>query len=94
VDGPQGLALAREHEPELVVVDVALPGIDGYELCRRLRALPALRQRPIVALSANAMASDRERGRSAGFDHYFTKPLDVTNFLAWLDETLSSLPHG
>jgi CheY-like chemotaxis protein/two-component sensor histidine kinase len=94
VDGPQGLALAREHEPELVVVDVALPGIDGYELCRRLRALPALRQRPIVALSANAMSSDRERGRSAGFDHYFTKPLDVTNFLAWLDETLSSLPHG
>ncbi|MBX3637159.1 MAG: response regulator [Rubrivivax sp.] len=90
VDGPQGLALAREHEPDLVVVDVALPGIDGYELCRRLRSLPALRQRPIVALSANAMASDRERGRDAGFDHYFTKPLDVTHFLAWLDQTLSS----
>ncbi|MCW5612906.1 MAG: response regulator [Rubrivivax sp.] len=94
VDGPQGLALAREHAPDLVVVDVALPGIDGYELCRRLRALPALRERPIVALSANAMASDRERGRAAGFDHYFTKPLDVTHFLAWLDQTLSSTTHG
>ncbi len=92
-DAAAGLALAREQLPDVVVVDIALPGFDGYELCRRLRAIPALRERPIVALTANAMASDRERGRDAGFDEYFTKPLDVGHFLAWLDRTLAPGPH-
>jgi len=90
-DGPRGLALAMAQRPDLVVVDVSLPGMDGHELCRRLRALPALRSQPIVALTANAMTGDRERGLSAGFDRYFTKPLDVAQFLAWLDEVLRSL---
>ena len=90
-DGPRGLALAMAQRPDLVVVDVSLPGMDGFELCRRLRALPALRGQPIVALTANAMTGDRARGLAAGFDHYFTKPLNVTQFLAWLDDALRSL---
>jgi PAS domain S-box-containing protein len=90
-DGPRGLALATAQRPDLVVVDVSLPGMDGYELCRRMRALPALRGQPIVALSANAMAADRARGLAAGFDRYFTKPLNVSQFLAWLDKAVQSL---
>jgi len=90
-DGPAGLALATAQRPDLVVVDVSLPGMDGYELCRRMRALPALRNQPIVALTANAMSADRARGLAAGFDRYFTKPLNVVQFLSWLDGALQSL---
>ena len=90
-DGLQGLTVAAAQRPDIVVVDISLPGIDGYALCRRLRALPALQRQPIVALSANAMSVDRKRGLEAGFDRYFTKPLDVSQFLAWLDETTAGL---
>jgi len=67
---------------------VALPDIDGFEVCRQLRAEAAFARAPIVALSANAMASDVEKGRRAGFDSYLTKPLDVPSFLAELDRLL------
>ncbi|MCS7101474.1 MAG: ATP-binding protein, partial [Burkholderiaceae bacterium] len=77
--------------PDIAVIDIALPGMDGHALCRQLRALPTMRDRPIVALSANAMPSDRRRGAESGFDRYFTKPLDVAQFLAWLDETSERL---
>ena len=90
-DGPRGLAVAIAQRPDLVVVDVSLPGMDGYELCQRMRALPALRSQPIAALTANAMAGDRARGLAAGFDRYFTKPLNVPQFLGWLDEAVQSL---
>jgi PAS domain S-box-containing protein len=82
---------ASEAPPDVAVIDIALPGMDGHALCRRLRALPAMRNAPIVALSANAMPSDRKRGLESGFDRYFTKPLDVALFLAWLDETAKEL---
>jgi len=84
-DAETGLQLVQQAQPDLVVVDIALPGMDGYTLCRRLRALPEFSTRPIVALSANAMPGDTARGRAAGFTHYFTKPLDVAQFLQWLD---------
>ncbi|GMV57058.1 MAG: hypothetical protein AMXMBFR72_01780 [Betaproteobacteria bacterium] len=87
-DGASGLALARRQRPDLIVVDVALPDIDGFEVCRQLRAEAAFARAPIVALSANAMASDIEKGRRAGFDSYMTKPLDVPTFLAELDRLL------
>jgi PAS domain S-box-containing protein len=86
--GSAGLALARERRPDLIVVDVALPDIDGFEVCRRLRADAQLARTPIIALSANAMASDIDRGRQAGFDAYLTKPLDVPTFLAEIDRRL------
>jgi len=90
-DGAAALRAVRERAPDLVVVDIALPGMDGYELCRHMRALPGLARTPIVALSANAMASDRSSGLDAGFDHYFTKPLDVIQFLAWVDCALKEI---
>jgi CheY-like chemotaxis protein len=86
--GSAGLALAREKRPDLIVVDVALPDIDGFEVCRRLRADAQLARTPIIALSANAMASDIDKGRQAGFDAYLTKPLDVPMFLAEIDRRL------
>ncbi len=91
-DGPSGLAMATAARPDMVVVDIALPGMDGYTLCRHLRALPGQRRTPIVALSANAMERDRARGMDAGFDRYFTKPIDVAQFLRWIDSLLDTLP--
>ena len=90
-DGAAALRAVRERAPDLLVVDIELPGMDGYELCRHLRALPGLARTPMVALSANAMASDRSGGLDAGFDHYFTKPLDVIQFLAWVDCALKEI---
>jgi PAS domain S-box-containing protein len=87
-DGLAGLALAHERQPDLIVVDIGLPGMDGYQVCTQLRARPEFARRPIIALSANAMQSDIQRGRTAGFDAYLTKPLDVPVFLAQVDELL------
>jgi PAS domain S-box-containing protein len=90
-NGADGLALARSRRPDLIVVDVALPDIDGFEVCRRLRADAAFARAPIVALSANAMPADIAKGRAAGFNAYLTKPLDVPAFLAELDRWLGQV---
>ena len=87
-DGRSGLAMAALHRPSLIVVDITLPGIDGFEVCRRLRARADTAALPIIALSANAMKVDFERGMQAGFDAYLTKPLDIQAFLAQLDRLL------
>lgn len=87
-DGASGLERARRQRPDLIIVDIALPDIDGFEVCRQLRADTRFASVPIVALSANAMAADLERGRRAGFDTYLTKPLDVPAFLAEFDRLL------
>jgi signal transduction histidine kinase/CheY-like chemotaxis protein len=84
-DGLAGLALARSLQPDLAVIDIDLPGIDGVELCRRLRADAATRAIPLVALSANALPADIARARAAGFDAYLTKPLDVGRLLDEID---------
>lgn len=87
-DGVSGLALVRAHRPDLVVIDIDLPGMDGLELCRRLRADTHTSGIPLVALSANAMPRDIERGREAGFVAYLTKPMDVPALIAQLDRLL------
>jgi len=92
-DGAAGLACAHEHRPDLIVIDIGLPGIDGYQVCARLRADADFAERPIVALSANAMAADIERGLAAGFDAYLTKPLSVADFLAQVDRLLAAAPR-
>ena len=92
-DGAAGLACAHEHRPDLIVIDIGLPGIDGYQVCARLRADADFAERPIVALSANAMAADIERGLAAGFDAYLTKPLSVADFLAQVDRLLATAPR-
>ncbi|MGH8969340.1 MAG: response regulator [Actinomycetes bacterium] len=75
--GEQGVALAREGPPDLVLMDLQLPGIDGTEAMRQLRLSPSTAEIPVVALSAFAMKEDQERAERAGFDGYVTKPLSV-----------------
>jgi len=76
-DAERGIELARERRPDLVLMDVQLPGIDGVEALRRLRADPVTAGIPVVALTAFAMKDDRERLLAAGFDGYVEKPVDV-----------------
>jgi CheY-like chemotaxis protein/anti-sigma regulatory factor (Ser/Thr protein kinase) len=79
-----GLALARAEPPDLLLLDLHLPGIDGFEVLRRLRADPVTRQVPVAAVSANAMPADIERARVVGFDDYLTKPIDFDRLRALL----------
>ncbi|MDI1260896.1 ATP-binding protein [Aquabacterium sp.] len=88
-DGLQGLAMARANPPDLAVIDINLPGIDGIELCRRLKGDPATRHIPLIALSANAMPSDVAKAQRAGFDVYLTKPLNVVQLFSEIDRMLN-----
>ncbi|WP_075879024.1 PAS domain-containing hybrid sensor histidine kinase/response regulator [Vreelandella massiliensis] len=84
----QGIILAREQRPALILLDIHMPGLSGFEVLEILRQDPETRDIPVVAVSANAMPDDITRARQAGFDHYLTKPLDVTAFLETLDAYL------
>lgn len=76
-NGVEGLRTAQERRPDLILVDINMPSMDGYEVTARLRAMPDLSQVPIVALTANVLRGDRERSLEAGCDGYIQKPLDV-----------------
>ncbi len=76
-DGPSGLEAVRQSSPALILLDINLPEIDGYELVGQLRALPEAARVPIIALTANVMKGDRERTLEAGCDGYIQKPIDV-----------------
>jgi two-component system, cell cycle response regulator DivK len=80
-DGEGALALAREHSPALVLMDIQLPDMDGVEALARLRADPATAAIPVVAVTAQAMKGDRERFVAAGFDAYLSKPIDLDELL-------------
>ena len=82
VTAEDGIELARMHHPDLVLMDVQLPGMDGLEALTRLRAEPATAETPVVAVTAFAMKDDRERLLAAGFDEYIEKPLSVRDFPA------------
>jgi PAS domain S-box-containing protein len=84
-----GLELAAEHKPDLILLDINLPGMDGFEVLKQLRQREATRVTPVIAISANAMPIDIERGIKAGFDDYITKPIDVIALLKAVDTKLS-----
>jgi two-component system cell cycle response regulator DivK len=77
VSGEEGVTLAATCDPDLVLMDLQLPGFDGYEALRRLREDPSLRSVPVVAVTAFAMREDRERARTSGFDGYLEKPISI-----------------
>ena len=85
----EGLAMAMAQPPDLVLLDIQLPGVDGYEVLRRLRAHDRLVDTPVIAVSANAMPSDLARAQEAGFNGYLTKPLDMGRLLAAVDAALA-----
>jgi two-component system cell cycle response regulator DivK len=76
-DGPTGIDKAMEQKPDLILMDMNLPDIDGYELTRRMRDIPELSGIPIIAMTANVMHGDREKSLEAGCDGYIPKPIDV-----------------
>jgi two-component system cell cycle response regulator len=93
-DGDSGLQAVKDEAPDLVVCDINLPGLDGYEVARRLRADPQYTDLPLVAVSALAMVGDRERGLEAGFDGYMEKPIDPALFVEQVEGTLAPELRG
>jgi two-component system cell cycle response regulator DivK len=89
-DGLSGVEAAVREEPALILLDVNLPGIDGYEVVAVLKSFPALANTPVVALTAYAMEGDRQRTLVAGCDGYIQKPIDVDAFARQIEEFL----HG
>ena len=83
--GEDGVRLAREHRPALILMDIQLPGIDGIEALRQLRADDATRAIPVIAVTASALDRDRQKIMAAGFDGYQSKPLNVKAFMAAVD---------
>jgi len=84
-DGAEALILARRIKPDLILLDVQMPRLDGFEACRQLRREPALARTPIVMLTAAGQEADRARGREAGADEYLTKPFSPLALLALVE---------
>ena len=88
-DGEQAVAMATTEAPDLILMDLRLPGIDGWEATRRIKAAPATKHIPVIALSAHAMAGDRERTLAAGCDDYDTKPVDFPRLIEKIQAILT-----
>ncbi len=85
LDGRQAVELAAAEHPDLILMDMSLPVIDGWEATRRIKATPELRKIPIIALTAHAMATDREKALEAGCDDYDTKPIELPRLLGKIE---------
>jgi two-component system, cell cycle response regulator DivK len=91
-DGAAGLAMAAAERPDLILMDLNLPEIDGWEATRRLKADPATCDIPIIALSAHAMTGDREKALATGCDDFDTKPIEFDRLLAKIEQALATQP--
>jgi two-component system, cell cycle response regulator DivK len=90
VDGEEGLAKAQSELPALILMDMSLPGIDGWEATRRLKAAPETQRIPVIALTAHAMPDDREKATAAGCDDFDTKPVELARLLAKIQALLGA----
>ena len=90
VDGQQGVDLAGSESPALILMDLSLPVIDGWEATRQIKADPATQNIPVIALTAHAMAGDEQKAREAGCDDYDTKPVDIKRLLEKIGKFLGS----
>ena len=89
MDGRQGIEVATAKLPDLILMDLNLPVMDGWEATRQLKSAPETRGIPIIALTAHATVADRERAMEAGCDEFVTKPIDMAQLLAMIEKTLS-----
>jgi two-component system, cell cycle response regulator DivK len=88
IDGGQGVAMARTEKPDLILMDMSLPVIDGWTATRKLKAAPETSSIPIIALTAHAMAGDEQKARESGCDDYDTKPIDLPRLLEKIETQL------
>jgi CheY-like chemotaxis protein len=94
VDGQEAIDKATAEAPEVVLMDLSLPVIDGWEATRRLRANPATAGLRIIALTSHAMAGDREKALASGCDEFDTKPIEFDRLLAKIEQALAARPGG
>ena len=85
-DGAQGVAMALSERPDMILMDLSLPVLDGWQATRQIKAAPGTRHIPVIALTANAMAGDREKALAAGCDDYDTKPVELPRLLGKIKE--------
>jgi two-component system, cell cycle response regulator DivK len=90
VNGAEGVATAEAERPDLVLMDIQMPLLDGYEATRRIKALPGMQRTPVVAVSSFAMKGDEEKARAAGCDAYVTKPYSPKQLLALVRQFLAN----
>ena len=88
VDGGEGVEMAHSQSPDLILMDMSLPVLDGWEATRRLKAAPDTSKIPVIALTAHAMATDREKAMEAGCDDYDTKPIELPRLLGKIQDML------
>jgi CheY-like chemotaxis protein len=88
VDGEEGVAKAQTEAPALILMDMSLPGVDGWEATRRLKAAPQTQKIPVIALTAHAMTDDREKAMAAGCDDFDTKPVELPRLLSKIQALL------
>jgi CheY-like chemotaxis protein len=89
-DGQEGLDMATSEAPDIILMDMSLPVIDGWEATRRIKAAPETAAIPVIALTAHAMASDRQKALDAGCDDYDTKPVELDRLLGKIDALLNA----
>lgn len=89
-DGAHGIEMTQQHQPDLVLMDMSLPVMDGWEATRRIKADPTTQHIPVIGLSAHAMSGDDEKARQAGCDDYLTKPVNFESLFTILDKFLAN----
>ncbi|HYE49332.1 MAG TPA: response regulator [Azospirillaceae bacterium] len=92
IDGLEGVRLAAERAPDLILMDMSLPVMDGWEATRRIKQAPETGAIPVIALTAHAMSTDREKALEAGCDDYDTKPVELPRLLSKIERLLGGLP--